>query len=439
MYSATEAKIIRAHADIMKRKSTCAMGALIMLGENKVLPSTNEMGISTAATDGINKFYNNAFVDNLTQPEVTWLVLHEVVHIALKHILRYPSTSGHDRQVLAAAIDYVDNLVVEEMVAGDSAFATMPKGGLLDAKFKGWSVDEVYNFLKNGEEKQPQGRPKQQPCQPSADGKSVNVGGKNYSLDAGDNGDQHLDPAKAAPAAQDDAGATSEGTGNSPAPTQQNAASVEAAVDAALQMGSILAGLRGASVPRKITQSLQHDTRRWDEELREYCTAQVSGRTEVCWNRFDRRRVMHEIYLPGTNEVALGSMVLALDTSGSITRQQMDVMATEAAHIAKACNVQELIVLYWDSKVRGEQRFTPDQYDNLVSLMEPKGGGGTVMGSVSRYMEDNNIDAELVLVLTDGYIEHDPQWDIQTPTVCVTTDRENFRAPGRIIKMGEDK
>ena len=434
-YTPAEIKIIKAHADIMKRKQTTVLGALLMLGENKVLPNGNEMGVSTAATDGINKYYNSTFVDNLNQQEVNWLVLHEVVHVALKHQLRYPRKAGRDPQVMAAAIDYVDNLVVEEMVAGDTAFATMPKGGLLDPKFRGWAVDEVYDFLASGQEKQEQGRPQQQPCQRSGDGKSVKVAGKDYSLDGGDNADQHLDPATPSPGAP---GTPSPGT-----PSPSNAAQapttpadIEQQVDRALTQGGILAGLRGATVPRKITQSIQHDTRRWDEELREYCTAQVAGRTEVCWNRFDRRRVMHEIYLPGSINEALGSMVLALDTSGSITRKQMDVMASEAALIAKACNVQELIVLYWDNKVRGEQRFTPDQYDDLANLMQPKGGGGTVMGSVSRYMVDNSINPELVLVLTDGYIESKVQWDVTAPTVCVTTECEKFDAPGRIIKMG---
>jgi predicted metal-dependent peptidase len=435
MYTAAEAKIIKAHADIMKRKSTSLLGALIMLGENVVLPNGNDKGIATAATDGINKFYNEAFIAPLTQPETNWLVLHEVVHIALKHILRYPSTSGHDRQVLAAAIDYVDNLVVEEMVAGDTAFAVMPKGGLLDPKFKGWSVEEVYTFLANGQEKQEDGsRPKQQPCQRSADGNSVAVGGKQYSLDAGDNADQHLDPAPAQAGqqgAQDAQGA--QGTSTSPS---SQPASLEQQIDRALTQGGILAGLRGASTPRAISKATQQDTRRWDEELQEYATAQVNGRGEVCWSRFDRRRVMHEIYLPGSINEALGSIVLALDTSGSINRQQIDRMGSEAALIAKTCNVQELIVLYWDSKVRGEQRFTPDQYDDLVSLMQPKGGGGTRMSSVSKYIEDNGINPELVLVLTDGYIESDVQWNIDVPTVCVTTAKENFRAPGRIIKMG---
>lgn len=421
MYTATEAKIIKAHAEIMKRKQTSLLGALIMLGENTVLPAGNDKGITTAATDGINKFYNEAFVAPLTQPETNWLVLHEVVHIALKHILRYPSTSGHDRQVLAAAIDYVDNLVVEEMVGGDTAFAVMPQGGLLDAKFKGWSVEEVYAFLNSGTEKQQDGsRPKQQPCQRSADGKSVTVGGKQYSLDGGDNADQHLDPAPA-PA--------------QPAQPSTQPASVEQLIDRALTQGGILAGLRGAGTPRAIQKATQQDTRRWDEELQEYATAQVNGRGEVCWSRFDRRRVMHDIYLPGTINESLGSIVLALDTSGSIDRQQMNRMGTEAALIAKTCNVQELIVLYWDTKVRGEQRFTPDQYDNLVDLMQPAGGGGTRMSSVSRYIINNSITPELVLVLTDGYIESDVQWDIDVPTVCVTTARENFSAPGRIIKM----
>ena len=44
--------------------------------------------ISTAATDGKDIFYNADFLQSLPTPQQDGLILHEVLHAALLHVLR---------------------------------------------------------------------------------------------------------------------------------------------------------------------------------------------------------------------------------------------------------------------------------------------------------------------------------------------------------------
>jgi len=61
-------------------------------------------------------------------------------------------------------------------------------------------------------------------------------------------------------------------------------------------------------------------------------------------------------------------------------------------------------VLWWDTAVCGDQQFKPDQYDQIASLMKPKGGGGTTPDVVVKYIAKHKIDAKAIVWLSDGYL-----------------------------------
>ena len=92
-------------------------------------------------------------------------------------------------------------------------------------------------------------------------------------------------------------------------------------------------------------------------------------------------------------------------------------------------------MLWWDSAVHGEQVFT-ENYDQIRSLLKPVGGGGTQASSVAKYISDNDINAECVVVLTDGYVERSVQWGISTPTLWVVSGNKGFTPPsGKKINL----
>ncbi len=95
--------------------------------------------VETAATDGRNIHFNPRYVAGLSQEEVVGLVLHEVLHCAFVHVAR-----RGQREPLRwnMAADYVINPMVMELKD-----VRLPKGGLLDRRYKDMRVEEVYELL----------------------------------------------------------------------------------------------------------------------------------------------------------------------------------------------------------------------------------------------------------------------------------------------------
>jgi predicted metal-dependent peptidase len=92
-------------------------------------------------------------------------------------------------------------------------------------------------------------------------------------------------------------------------------------------------------------------------------------------------------------------------------------------------------ILWWDTKVHGEQLFT-DNYDQIGSMLKPLGGGGTKVSCVSDYINKKKINAECVLVFTDGYLEHDVKWDVTSPTLWLVTENKSWTPPsGKIVHV----
>jgi predicted metal-dependent peptidase len=62
-------------------------------------------------------------------------------------------------------------------------------------------------------------------------------------------------------------------------------------------------------------------------------------------------------------------------------------------------------------------------------MLKPKGGGGTRVSCVSEYLNKNKINAECVLVFTDGYLENDVKWSISAPTLWMVTENKGWTPP----------
>jgi predicted metal-dependent peptidase len=97
-----------------------------------------DSSVPTAWTDGISVGFNPEFVMSLTKPRRKFLAAHEVGHPMLGHHLR---RGDRDPKKWNIACDHVVNLILVEQ-----GF-TLIKDALLDYRFKGMAVEEVYNIL----------------------------------------------------------------------------------------------------------------------------------------------------------------------------------------------------------------------------------------------------------------------------------------------------
>jgi predicted metal-dependent peptidase len=108
-------------------------------------------------------------------------------------------------------------------------------------------------------------------------------------------------------------------------------------------------------------------------------------------------------------------------------------MEETAVSIAELVQPEAIRILWWDTKVNGEQLFT-ENYDQIGSMLKPKGGGGTRVSCVSEYINKKKIKAECVVIFTDGYLENDVVWNIDSPTLWLVTENKHWTPPnGKMV------
>lgn len=408
-------KIKRAHIALMKHPETAMYSGIILMGKTTV-----EDGVPTAYTDGFNKVYGAEFISSLKDEHVRGIVLHETLHIALKHVHRFNKEFKKDALLINMATDFVVNDIINSL--NDKTIAVLPEGALYDPFFHNWDTREVYNYLKKNS------KPKPKPQNGDGGGGSGNDSNDGNSSNDGDvevnvNGKKYvykqLD--------EHDFGKLMEGM------TPEQAKEFNEKVDRAMQEGGILAGTMGSKVPRSISDLLTPKVKWW-EVLQEFVTNTMRGSDEYTWRKFNKRLMANDLYMPSMENETVGELIYAIDTSGSIGERELTEASTELANLCDLLNPSKVRVLWWDTEVHGEQVFT-DNYTNLAKLLKPMGGGGTRVSCVSQYIKDNNIKAEAVIVFTDGYVEGNIEWDVSVPTLWVVTENRSFNPPvGKLVK-----
>lgn len=208
-------------------------------------------------------------------------------------------------------------------------------------------------------------------------------------------------------------------------------------IDDALREGQILAGKLGGKTPRSIDELLKPKVD-WKAELREFISSSVKGNDEYTWRKFNKRLIANDIYMPSMENESIGELVVAIDTSGSIGTKELTEFATELVAICDTVTPEKIRVIWWDYDVHGEQPFNVENYSNIAQLLKPKGGGGTRLSCVSDYIVKENINAEAVVVFTDGYLECDVQWEVTAPTLVLSTENRHLKLPvQRVISCSE--
>ena len=134
----------------------------------------------------------------------------------------------------------------------------------------------------------------------------------------------------------------------------------------------------------------------------------------------------------------MGEVVIAIDTSGSISDDDLTAFASELVSICDIANPEKVRILWWDTSVHGEQEFEKD-YSGIAHVLKPHGGGGTDVNCVPKYIAENNINAECVIVFTDGYLYESIEWGISTPTLWLVTRNEDLVVPsGQVVKQNRE-
>ena len=417
-----EVRLKKAHIALMKHPETALYSGVMLMGKSEV---SDDM--FTAYTDGVNKRYSKPFLETIDcEPKLRGLVLHENLHVALKQIPRGKDMFKEDSKIANMAADFVVNDIIFNIKGtisgGNEAIVALPEGALYDPFFHNWNMREVYNYIRKENPQRGKGTGSssdghedgdEQNSSPSQGGKQnsnnkIKANGKEYDM-GGDGFDEHdWESFKDI--------------------TPEELKELSDGIDKALREGGMLAGRMGAKMPRAIGELLEPKID-WRDALRDFVSSAMKGKDEFTWRKMNKRQLANDMYLPSMENETIGEVIVAIDTSGSIGGAELTEFATELASICDLVQPDAVRVLWWDTMVHGEQVFKAESYGQIASLLKPLGGGGTHVGSVATYINEKKLNAECVIVFTDGYVEHDIEWNIVPPTLWMITQNRGLEVP----------
>lgn len=331
-----------------------------------------DASLPTAATDGVSLFYNPEWFASLDPRYQEGVLAHEVMHCALLHMTR----RGHrDAERWNMAGDHVINLELKR--AGFS----LPPDCLADPRFAGKSSEQVYSILEHEDSKNGKGKGK---------GKGGPGGG----------GGRYVDPlggVKDAPPASP-AAAKGQAQGKGQAPSKGGPGDLEADWTIATAQASMVAQKAG-KLPggaARTAASARETAEDWRSVMQRYLT--LPG--DYSWTSPNRRMISRGMYLPGAKVDKVASVVVAVDTSGSISQELLDVFASELSGILNSTGWPgKVTVVYCDAEVQRVEEITEGEI-KLAS----HGGGGTACAPVFDYVGGMDEAPQVLFYLTDLYI-----------------------------------
>jgi predicted metal-dependent peptidase len=395
-----EQRIERAHVKLMQDPDLCLFSGVFMVGKVEV-----SNVVPTAYTNGKDVTYGRSFVEGLSDPELNFVVLHETMHKAYRHLTVYEKLARENMRLANMAMDYVINLQLMDMKKPD--VIQMPRDktgnimGLIDEQYRGMDTKQVFNLLKQQEKE----------CGSGGGGAGGQPDGESGCLD-------------------------DHGWAEAKELTKEQKDKLEAEIDQALREGAILAGKLKGNVSREI-QELLHPKVDWREALREFIKSTMMGNDQSTWRRPSRKFIAQGIVMPSTYSEKAGQLVVGVDTSGSIGGEELAQFLGEVKSICEEVCPEALELLYWDAEVAKHEHYEGHEVANAVESTRPAGGGGTLPGCVPVYMRSKQITPQCVVMLTDGHFFHGSCGDwggISSPVLwCVKGNKQFNPTVGQSI------
>ena len=320
--------------------------------------------LDTAATDGERIFFGTKFLDKLSDEELDFIMMHELLHVVLQHCFRGENLQ-HDRYnvacdiVINSTIFYETGKVLNCKALGGIPMHLTPKGkdGYL------YTAEEVYEMLPS------------QPSKKSSSGRGSGNGGV----------DDHSK------------------WGQGKAPAELKDAWNQHIIDAAISIEKD-SDSRGTipAMAQRIVDSLRNPSVDWRTLLSDFITEEIC---DYSFSPPDRRFSDSPFFLPDFNDIdqAVHNVLFMCDTSGSISDGTLAQVLSEVVWaIGQFGGKLSGKLGFFDAEV-----YAPVPFANEHELrnIKPKGGGGTNFEIIFEYvsahmMEDPPIG---IIILTDGY------------------------------------
>lgn len=359
-----ERRLKKIKISIMRNPKFAFWGSIMMIGKTEV-----RAGFPSAATNGRDEVYGAEFMDELDDKELAFVILHEAMHKAYRHLYTWKKLWDIDKRLANAACDYVINIQLKDLDPQETVIAVPMKDGkvygLLDEKYRGMNAKQVFDILR------------QQQDEEGGEGDGEGEGFDEHDWE----GAQEL--------------------------SDEDKKHLEREIDQAVRSGAMSDAIGGGAgnTPRDLAELLEPKVD-WREQLREFVKAVCANKDASSWRRVNRRFLSTGVYMPSMIGEKVGHIVIARDTSGSMGNSQLASAATETKAIADEVSPERIDMIDWDGVVESHQQFEGNNV-SPVDIQNMRGGGGTDPRCVAKYLKEQGIKPECVVVLTDGYID---QW-----------------------------
>jgi predicted metal-dependent peptidase len=348
--------------------------------------------VETMATDGFRIRYNPEFVDKQKPEHLKSIIAHEVMHCASGHHAR---RDNRDPKQWNKACDYAINPILKE-----AGCFSLPSWMLYNPQFDNMSAEEIYSIIKN-----------------DSPGKGQGQG------DGSGEGEQTPDPGKMG-AVEDPEGKDSKNPSESELNQSEQdwkVAAKQAATQAKAQ------GKLPGSLSRFVDEILRPKVD-WRLLLQQF--VQPTAKSDYCMSPPNRRYIHLGLYMPSLKSNEMPPIVIGIDTSGSISNEQLNSFQAEIQAIMDSCPTT-IDCFYCDHRIQGHDVFTRD---NTVRFENCKGGGGTSFEPVFEEVERLGLRPECLIYLTDlegSFPDHAPEY----PVLWINTYNHEIAPFGTTVFM----
>ncbi len=388
------------------------LGSLVM---HLPLKAADPKWCKTTATDARNFYFNPDYIARLTLDETQFVLAHEAMHCALSHFHRRNHRQKHRWDV---ACDYAVNMILdEERMRG-------PDNALMNAAYRGLTAEEIYPVLHEDPPEETQDMHLFDDDNPDGgDGDP-----REQERDDGGQGGEHGDQSDGSQSDDDESGdrggGRSERTGDDDgrqqaAPSPESAppppprdpdkldeqwkSRLAAAAQAARQAGKLSPSLM------RFVDNLLAPQLPWRALLARYMMN--VARDDYSFQRPSRREgaaLMPRLASQGVD------VVVALDTSGSVSRDELQEFLTEID--ALKSQVRANVTLHaCDDKLDPAGPWHFAMWESLNLPNEIAGGGGTDFRPVFDWLNHTQQRPDLLVWFTDaqgGFPEREPDFPV---------------------------
>ena len=376
----------------------------------------------TACTDGSRLIFDPAFAEKLSDQELQFVILHEVLHCVFRHCIR---GKGLHSVLYNIACDIVVNSTIlamwgqeSMMIAGEKAMHLAPDG----KEGREYNAEEIYQMLihqnhtngiyqmqtdQNNANKSSQMQTNQNP---PTSMQTDNEGFEKSSFDRHDIWQGICDKAQ----------------------LQDN---WNRKIQSAFRQCGDSTGM-----PQQVRTIVQDIARRsglnWKQLLHDFLQ---SDTYDYNFLPPDRRYAFSDFYLPAYNmdeeHQTADDIWVCIDTSGSVTGEELTCTLAEILDAMRQAGLKGRIS-FFDSNITEPEPF---EFENDLKNLTTQGGGGTSFHIIFRYLKEKLYPdlPRAILIFTDGYARFPEQKAaLDVPVLWLICKGGNADVPwGQVIQL----